>query len=857
MFKLIKRLFSGTSEEPIDVDAIPQELWQTNFKNVRLSRFEPETEEFYSSHIGSKGLTLELTKKNLYAWTVNPVYRYRDFVLETVIEFSALHSELTSISTPIKKILPENLISEGSTKAGTVAAGCIFRYLNEGTFYSVLVSDGGMVRMDCVLNGNPIPVLGWTEINPGSFNPEDSKQAPYVENTHKISLQIISRGTSFTIIVNDSWVAECQDEGIQAAGRIAFAAQNWNQRTEATFSYNAIALDSRPMEVETLYARWNHYIKIQPEARINLARTWYAMGKYVPAILELKKAWKNKEPSTEETLLSAQIYLAQRLLPEAEEQIRKIIDCPETQETAIAELGGILYLQNRFVELENLLLSLDEKIISNSSFLSNLEGHLLHWKGNHEKAALAYSRAGKLNSEQGLFHYHAGNEWAYCGNENEAIEEWIEAARIFLNTGEEEDLEPLLKTLLEKKPKDIRIQSLFGKYEYSQGRSEQALEALTYAIENETTDSAVWYLTGMLNAEKENFPKAIVLLRKACELEETYGPYRFRLAETLFFAGEDCSNELNLALQTDPDNPWIHNLATLDALEKEDLERAEFHSTRALQLLPDNNTLRINFAELRRKQGLLTDVLPLLDGEEAELLHAGANLLVEDSKHEEAEEWYKKALHKSPFDPEILTDRAANCIELDLLNEADDLLGRALNIGPSARIYQLLCYLAARKGEYSRAEVALQQGMTEFPEDTNLVQELARLYTHTNRSEKAFTVIENLKKRGNFKQIQELETEIMEQSTNKIDCAVCDRSWRVPKNIPAQGSLHLTAEPPDTVPAGTCPSCHIHYCIGCAKKTLGADNRFRCPTCGSPLKLIEQDIIWLLNRWQAEQQKQD
>lgn len=840
MFKLIKSFFSRANEKPVDTDATPEELWQTDFKNPRLNRFEPESDTFYSTQISNTGITLELLKKNVFAWNVNPIYRYRDFVLETVIDFSETDSY---ISSPLKE----------KTKAGTVAAGFIFRYLNENTFYSVLISDGGMVRMDSLLNGSPLPVLGWTEINRGTFDLESLKQAPYIENSQNVSLKIISRGTSFTIIVNDSWVAECQDEGIQAAGRIAVAAQNWSQRNTASFTYKALALDSRPIEIETLYERWNHYIKIQPEARINLARTWYAMGKYIPAIRELKKAWKNKEPDTEELLLSAQVYLAQRLVPEAEKQIRTILDSTPTHETALAEMGGILYLQNRFDELEKLLQSIDPQTINNSPYFSNLEGHLLHWKGNHEKAALAYARAGELNPDQGLFHYHAGNEYNSCGNETDAIEEWIKAARIFMNMGEEEDLGLLLETLLKKKPNDIRIQALCGKYEYSQGRATQALEALTTAIENGTEDSAVWYLAGMLLVENGKPSEAIKLLKKACDLEDNYGPYHFRLAETLFFAGENCDKELSKALEIDPENPWVHNLATLKALEKNNLEIAELHSTTALQLLPENNTLKINYAELRRKQGALLEVLPLLNTEEVELLHAGANLLVEDSQHEEAEEWYKKALRHSPFDSTILTDRAANCIELDFLSEADDLLGRALNIAPTARIYQLLCYLAARKGEYARAEIALQQGMSEFPENESLIQELARLYVHTNRSEKAFVLIETLKKKGKTQLIQEIETEIVELSTNTLDCAICGLSWRVPKNIPSQGSLHLNAEPPDTLPAGTCPSCHIHYCIGCAKKNLGEDNRFRCQACNSPLKLIEQDIIWLLNRWQKEQ----
>ena len=40
-------------------------------------------------------------------------------------------------------------------------------------------------------------------------------------------------------------------------------------------------------------------------------------------------------------------------------------------------------------------------------------------------------------------------------------------------------------------------------------------------------------------------------------------------------------------------------------------------------------------------------------------------------------------------------------------------------------------------------------------------------------------------------------------SMNKISCAVSGRSWLVPNDMPAHGSLRLTAQPPDDVPAGT------------------------------------------------------
>ncbi|HNY22945.1 MAG TPA: hypothetical protein PKO22_12435, partial [Treponemataceae bacterium] len=190
---------------------------------------------------------------------------------------------------------------------------------------------------------------------------------------------------------------------------------------------------------------------------------------------------------------------------------------------------------------------------------------------------------------------------------------------------------------------------------------------------------------------------------------------------------------------------------------------------------------------------------------------------------------------------------------LDLINEADDLLGRAIGIAPSTRIYRLIAFLAGRKGEFARAEIALQQGIEEFGQDEDLLFDLAEVYRTVNKREKAAMILDRLRPTADPAKLAEYDRQLEESGTNGISCSVCGREWRVPKDIPPQGSLHLTAEPPDEVPAGTCPACQVHYCIGCAKKNLGDDGRFRCARCGQPLKLIDQNVIWLLNKWQDGQ----
>jgi tetratricopeptide (TPR) repeat protein len=314
-----------------------------------------------------------------------------------------------------------------------------------------------------------------------------------------------------------------------------------------------------------------------------------------------------------------------------------------------------------------------------------------------------------------------------------------------------------------------------------------------------------------------------------------------------------CERELAVALETGRDNGWVFNLAALRELALGNPEGAETFMQEALKLLPEELTIVVNYAETLRQQGRLDEALILLNTGSPEALRAGANLLVEEGRHEEADEWYLKAQRKKPYDPELLADRAANCIEMDLLNEADDLVGRALDIKPSPRLYKLISYLASRKGEFTRSEVALQQGLTEFPNEPSLLDELCALYIATRRPEKALETADRLRRAGHIQRADEIQREIQDASTNKLSCALCGRQWRIPRNIPLQGSLHLTAEPPDELPAGTCPECGETVCIGCAKNDLGEDGRFRCRKCGIPLKLIDQNVIWLLNQWQATQ----
>jgi len=864
MLALLRRIFTIKSTKTVDPEEIVEEFWMTGFHGKKNIRFAPEKTDAYRTDLSDGGLILSFERRNTYAWSVDPLYRYHDFVLETLIEFPDAE---TGPSDPASAEVPEATTDDDppDTQAGRMAGGVLVRHISDSTFYSVLVSDRGLVRMDAIVNGTPIPILGWTESSSGQTASSQSSPVegesgdaeedapPYEGNPRVYSLRIIARGTSFTLIVNDSWVAECVDDTIQAAGKIALAGQTWDARQAGSILFRGVALESRPLEVEALYTRWNQYISIDPAAHVNLARTLYAMGRHVPAILQLKQAWKRREPSPEEMLLAGRLYLAQRMYPEAEEHVRRALAVDPANRAANAELAGILYLQNRFTELETHMNGVPRDEIDRSVFLSNLEGHLLHWLSDYPGAAGAYHRAGELSRTSGLFFFHEGREWNLAGVKERAIEAWLDAARLFLASSEYDDLSETVALLLETGPADVRIAAIAGKLHYATGDYPKAMGYIRDAAERQSTDSAVWYLYGMMLAEGENQDEAIMALRRACELEPEYPLYQYRLAEALFFAGFDCAEELERALEIDDGNGWVYNLASLKALNDGDTELAGIYIARARSLLPDNLQVLINFAEIRRRQGSLDEALALFDQNDPDALGSGANLLVADERNEEAEDWYQRAMKRKPMDAALMTDRAANCLELGLINEADDLLGKALDIEPSPRIYQLISYLGGRKGEFTRSEIALLQGLDEFPENPTLLHELSAVYLATGKIDKASSLTERLRATDSMGLADRLEEEIRDAGTTVIACSACGRKWRIPRDIPPQGKLRITAQPPDDMPAGTCPSCGINYCIACAKANLGDDGRFRCGNCGQPLKLIDQGIIWLLDNWQEKQ----
>ncbi len=809
MFKLyidyfkskLKNLRKPKEEIPIDYEEIVEEQWQADFSKPENCRFAAETGDGYTATFtppepdgnNTGGLTLEAQRKHLYAWTVNPVFRYKDVIIEADIRLPKPAKKPDRSDTP-------------TDKAGGFAAGILFRYISQSTFYALMISDAGWVRLDAVVNSTPMPLLGWVKI-PGSAHSDvdhhGSDQSYSDHSNHKeetdiqgaYSIKLIANNTTITILINGQWIACCEDDTIQAAGKIAFAIQNWETYSQVIAQLSRFSINSVPITVETAYTEANEFSAVPPDSRISLAKTLYAMGRYVPALLQLRAAARLREPEEAERILAGRIYFAQRMLDEAEQEFQSVLEANPSNEEAFAELGGIYYRAERYEDLQRLLKKVPKSMMEQSSFLSNLEGHLFHALGKHEEAAEAYRRAFTLSPDQGLFAFHQANELYDDGKKPEAIDAYIQAARAFLQQEAYADLAEIITILERIAPNDPRTLSITGKYAYAVNRYDDALLKLKNACKKGSKDSADWYLYGLLL--KTNEPKeAIKAFKKACDLEPDYGLYQFRLAEALFLAKGKYRPALEKALAADPQNGWVHNLCALAALSENDIEQAEAAVAEARRLLPDEVSLLVNYLEVQRRKGRLAACLPLFDIENgtadlavernrAAAFHALANAFADDDSREEAQQWYYKALKLDPKNPELLTDKAENDYALFLLNEADDGLVKALDIRPSARIYQLIASISVQKGDYARAEVTLRTGLEAFADSSDLHYDLACVYRNTKRFEQAQAQVVQLKWYETSERVEALEKALVQDTGATAQATSEPKAEQKPKKTAA------------------------------------------------------------------------
>ncbi len=723
----------------IDTEEEKFEIWQADFSDKENARF-PEHEmsgqrAFFEERDGARSFVLELKRKSLYAWAMNPMYRYHNFVLESEIEFDTAGKAESSKNEKSGSV---NIDS----KAGTCAAGFLFRHIGERAFYALLVSDKGWVRLDAVVNNTPMPVIGWTK--------------PLAETeTQKYKIKLICAGTSITILVNNVWLGKFDSDIVQSPGKIAFAGQNWESYSSVKFYLNSFKIISKPMLVEEADSAANDEGGISPEAYVNLANTYYGMGQGVAAIYQLKQAWKLREPVLQDKILAGKIYKSQNLFEEAENEFSEALEMDSENFEIQIELASLYYQSDKLKDLKKLFKDIPAKKFKESGLLSTLKAHLLSSEGKHDKAAKLYKQAFDLSPQSGILKYNEAKELILSEEKDAGVQAYIDAGNMFLSAEEYKELADVINALEVLEGENPELLALRAKFYYAIENKTEALLNLKKLIKTKTKDASIWYLYGML-VKDEDMPEAIKAFKKAQKLEPEYALYAFRLADALYMNDDDCSEALKKAEDLDPENGWIYNLKGLCAMDEDNFELAEKEIQKARELLPAELTILENYLEAKRMQGKLKDCEALFDVENgtadlaversrAEGFHIFANALFFDEEYDEADVWYQKALKLKPFSPEILTDKAENSLEIGFLNDADTLLVKALDIEPSERIYRLLSLVAMKKGDYARTEVIIKQAIEEFGGTEELLFDLAQFYIQTSKFDNAKKVLKELK----------------------------------------------------------------------------------------------------------------
>jgi Putative Zn-dependent protease, contains TPR repeats len=852
MFEFIKRLFRG--EEAPEPGSLVEELWLGDMTGEKSGRFLEVEEPGYAARYApavseaEARLELRLDRPNLFAWTEAPLYRHSDFVLEG--SFS--------------------IADDSGDSAPYSACGFLFRYQDENNFYTAIVSNRGFFRLDVVFNGNPRALVAWTELPPRPAGAGTGAGRGYA-----FSLRVIARGDHISLMVDDEWVAEVVDESFDR-GHIAFAAQDYEGSDPARFELRSCMVESRPVEVETWFYRYNAYLAPLPLARRRLAETFFSMGESLQAAVQLRKLEKQKALDPDELFLKAEACLRMGMREEATEALDACIAAAPERNDAAEEKANLLYLNADYLGLRDALARL-LPTRQDSARLWCLSGHAKFNLGDFPGAGDDYHRAAELDPGQALFRMDEARAWDQAEEKSKAADAYLAAARLFSAQEADDDLALALARLAALRPRSAEAKEIRAKAFYRAGKKAEAEKLLAELVAKGSEDSAVHYTLGLIYAEKGEGEKALERFESALKLEPEFALYAFRYAERLFLLGRDAEAAIGRALELAaaplcaPDTAaWIRNLAGQAALGRGELEAARPYLEAAAAALPGESAVAINLAELESRAGKTESAIAALAAfkddaaarNQAGNVYAAAAGSIEATEQEKRDDYleaavreYQAAARLDPDSSEYQTNLAAAYIELERYSDAEEALRKALDSGGGSRALLLAGNLAMIFGELPRAEASYRLGLEADPSDPSLVAALGRCYLGLRKKAKASALAVRLDEiaEGNLLQrdaavatAAKLRAEIEEATTEPLSCSGCGRIWRVPRELPAQSASNIRAMPPDDSPAGACPNCGKVYCIACRKGALSEESRFTCPDCGEALKLSDNRLRYLV-----------
>ncbi len=805
-----------------DPDRVAEEKWETKFRWIDENRFLPESTPKYSTRLHRRFLSLELQKESLFAWTTGTHYRYADFCLEA-----------------------ELAIDQDN---GYSAVGLILRQIDEENYYYFLLSNHSYFRFDLVFNGNPVRLIDWTPLP--SFI--DFSEFDY------IPLRIIARGSFFSFYLDDEWIAEVSDDTI-LEGKIGFAAQNYEEKDQARFFLMELSLTSVPVEVERAYFRWTSYVPIWPEARVNLAKTFFGQEQFESVIVQMRKALAGRKGDAEEYMLLAEALINLESYEPALQAVGQALDEDSTHDQALLEKANLLYLLNRFEEARAHLERIITKLTDNAA-AHNLLGNITTALSDWETARQAYQRAVEIQPEMPLFKLNLARALDTMNLMDEAKTVYLQAAEQLFHEDAYSEVWPIVYRVKSIDPENPRNIALSGKLFFYEGKKVEA-EAIFRRLlaQGFEEDSTVFFLLGLILAEKDDREAAAEFFEKACRLEPEAPLYRLRLAENLFLMGRECRSDVVEALRLSPEDAWVKNLYGQMLMAEGKAHEALGYFEKATFLEADEVDLSLNYSDCLAKTGQIEEALKVnglilnRHGDDARLYNQEGNLFVLKGDYPHALVSYEKALKLERDNPDYLRNCASTCIELDMILRSEELLTRLLDLSPTPETYNLLGHLALIKGENARAEAALNEGLELEPENMDLQLNKAALYIEMRRIDEARNIIQKiLTANPEETKAKRLLERIHEEFDERLQCAVCGTVWWVPNELPPQPAMRLRGHPPDDCPAGRCAQCGKVYCIRCAQEHL-VENRFVCADCGEVLRVSEDSLKYLVHEYVKEE----
>ncbi|MEE0879813.1 MAG: tetratricopeptide repeat protein [Treponemataceae bacterium] len=861
MLNIFKKFFTKKQEsQETDFTASVFELWSTDFSKDDNKRFLEESGDGYKTFF-DKGYNLELYRKELFAWSTNPQYQYKNLCIETALDFSKINILVPETQSEIA--FQNGTNSSNIKSAGFCAFGIMFRCVNDSNFYMLLISDKGQFRFDVVFNGTQIPLLGWTKI-PENKNKKQSKDL--------VPLQIIANGTNFSIIINNQYVTTIQDDTIQSEGYISFAGQNWTEHEKVCCTLPYFVIESRQVQTDASSQQWNSENFIDENHHIEISKSLSAVGRNIPALIELKKIPKEKI-NEEIILLKARINMALQLYPEAISELKTQLEKNPESLSLIEELASCFYLSSQYNEFDTFFETVLEQTNA-SALLCSLKAHICTLQRNFDSALDWYEKAFSLQNEEGTHLLNIASTLKLKNQNKEAIEKLLQACQLFLD---KKNYQLFVDTTFELEKEKLsakqkmELHSLRGKFYWYQNQFDKAKEELEFYISSKSTkktDHQAIFMLSTIYKDDNDLENALELCEKAINLSEKESLYFRTKAEILLELEkiEEAKSLFEKATELNEDDGWAWYYLAKINLNSGDIKTAKSNICSASTILSEELAVLNLYTIILKSENRLEEALNLIESNakhsgrgidyRRDAYHLIANFLKDDNQFEKAESFYEKSLELSPRDELLITDYADLCVKNEKISQAENLLARLFMTEPSPKASRIMACIATKKGDYYRAELALRQGIensTQANEDYILLKiDLANLYLLTNKTFLSQEIAKELEPFYENPLVKEFLENLNEKTMRKLSCCKCSENWFVPKNLTEGAKLTLKAMPPDNLPAGICPECGKVFCIGCAKEKLQDDGRFVCLDCGVNLKLQDSGIVYLLNQWSSK-----